>query len=150
MLPRRPFAACAGSHRRRVARARCPGVQGPVDPVQRSHRVARRGCARVRQAGRAPHGRRFAGGRVHEGLTPAGPRWGTLGRVTATAGGAMSDTSEIHLVPEEFAARAGIGHRDYERLYAESVRDPDAFWARAAERLDWDRKPTRIREVSYD
>ncbi|HEY9541106.1 MAG TPA: acetate--CoA ligase [Luteimonas sp.] len=41
-------------------------------------------------------------------------------------------------------------HDDYERLYAESVRDPDAFWAKAAERLDWDRKPTKIRDVSYD
>src|SRR3546814_2506649 len=25
-----------------------------------------------------------------------------------------------------------------------------AFWAKAAERLDWDRKPTKIRDVSYD
>src|SRR3546814_2519432 len=38
----------------------------------------------------------------------------------------------------------------FRSLYAESVRDPDAFWAKAAERLDWDRKPTRIRDVSYD
>ncbi len=62
----------------------------------------------------------------------------------------MSDIPSIYPVPDDFAARAAIGHDDYERLYAESVRDPDAFWAKVAERLDWDRKPTRIRDVSYD
>ncbi|HZW17720.1 MAG TPA: acetate--CoA ligase [Luteimonas sp.] len=56
----------------------------------------------------------------------------------------------IYPVPDDFAARAAIRHDDYERLYAESVRDPDAFWGKVAERLDWDRKPTRIRDVSYD
>src|SRR3546814_19992241 len=87
--------------------------------------------------------------RLDERLTPAGPRWGKLDRVIVTSGGAMSDIPEIHPVPEGFAASAGIRHEDYERLYAESVRDPDAFWAQAAERLDWDRKPTKIRDVSY-
>src|SRR3546814_14622242 len=61
----------------------------------------------------------------------------------------MSDIPEIHPVPEGFAASAGIRHDDYERLYAESVSDPDAVWAKAAERLDWDRKPTKTRDVSY-
>jgi acetyl-CoA synthetase len=63
---------------------------------------------------------------------------------------AMSDIPAIYPVPDDFAARAAIGHDDYERLYAQSVRDPDAFWAKVAERLDWDRKPTTIRDVSYD
>ncbi|GAB3312141.1 acetate--CoA ligase [Luteimonas notoginsengisoli] len=63
---------------------------------------------------------------------------------------AMSDIPAIYPVPEDFAAKAAIGHGDYERLYAHSVRDPDAFWAQVAERLDWDRKPTRIRDVSFD
>ncbi|MFC3716050.1 acetate--CoA ligase [Luteimonas soli] len=62
----------------------------------------------------------------------------------------MPDIPEIYPVPDDFAASAAIRHDDYERLYAESVRDPDAFWGKVAERLDWDRKPTRIRDVSYD
>src|SRR3546814_20645809 len=73
--------------------------------------------------------------RLDERLTPAGPRWGKLDRVIVTSGGAMSDIPEIHPVPEGFAASAGIRHDDYEGLYAESVRDPDALWAKAAERL---------------
>lgn len=39
---------------------------------------------------------------------------------------------------------------DYEREYAESVRDPDGYWKRVAQRIDWIRPPTRIRDVSFD
>jgi acetyl-CoA synthetase len=39
---------------------------------------------------------------------------------------------------------------DYEREYAESVRDPDGYWKRVAQRIDWIRPPSRIRDVSFD
>lgn len=61
----------------------------------------------------------------------------------------MSTTPSVYPVPEALAAEAAIGREDYERLYAESVRDPDAFWARAAERLQWMTPPTRIRDVNF-
>jgi acetyl-CoA synthetase len=57
--------------------------------------------------------------------------------------------SDLYPVKPEFAARARIGRDDYQRLYAESVRDPEGFWRKAAERLDWFRKPTVIKDVSY-
>ena len=62
----------------------------------------------------------------------------------------MSDIPALYPVPDDFAAAAAIKRADYERLYAESVQDPDAFWGKVAERLDWDRKPTQVRDVSYD
>ncbi|WP_058835868.1 acetate--CoA ligase [Luteimonas abyssi] len=62
----------------------------------------------------------------------------------------MSASPAIYPVPDAVAAAAAIGLQDYERLYAESVEDPDAFWGRAAQRLDWFTPPTRIRDVSYD
>ena len=55
----------------------------------------------------------------------------------------------IYPASAEFAAQAAIGPDDYARLYAESVRDPDAFWGRVAERVEWMKKPTSIRNVSY-
>ncbi|PJJ96676.1 acetate--CoA ligase [Lysobacteraceae bacterium NML91-0213] len=61
----------------------------------------------------------------------------------------MSTTPSVYPVPEALAADAAIGRGDYERLYAESVRDPDAFWSRAAQRLQWMKAPTSIRDVSY-
>ncbi|GHA88131.1 acetate--CoA ligase [Cognatilysobacter bugurensis] len=45
---------------------------------------------------------------------------------------------------------ARITRDDYERLYADSVRDPDAFWGRIAQRIDWMRAPTQVRDVSFD
>jgi acetyl-CoA synthetase len=59
-------------------------------------------------------------------------------------------STDVYPVPEAFAAKAGIRRDDYERLYAESLRDPDAFWAQVATRLDWMRVPTQIKDVSYD
>ena len=55
----------------------------------------------------------------------------------------------IH-APANFAANANMRHRDYVREYAESVEDPDAFWGRIGERIEWMKAPTRIRNVSFD
>ena len=58
--------------------------------------------------------------------------------------------SDLYPVTPEFAARARIDQATYEREYRASVEDPEAFWGRAAARLDWYRKPTVIKDVSYD
>ena len=58
--------------------------------------------------------------------------------------------SNVYPVPSDFAADASIKAADYERLYEQSVRDPAAFWAKIGERLDWMKKPTTIKDVSYD
>ncbi|BBD78693.1 acetate--CoA ligase [Aerosticca soli] len=58
--------------------------------------------------------------------------------------------SHVYPVKPEFAAKARIRKDDYRRLYEESIRDPEGFWARIATRLDWTRQPTRIKDVSYD
>ncbi|AOH35944.1 acetate--CoA ligase [Luteimonas sp. JM171] len=62
----------------------------------------------------------------------------------------MNTPREIYPVPADFAAKARIGKEEYERLYQESVNDPDAFWGRVAERLEWMKKPTRIKDTSFD
>ena len=38
----------------------------------------------------------------------------------------------------------------YEKLYAESVNDPEAFWGREGKRLDWIKPYTKVKDVSYD
>jgi acetyl-CoA synthetase len=58
--------------------------------------------------------------------------------------------SKLHTVPAEFAAKARIRADDYTRLYAESVSDPDGFWRRVAQRLDWIRPFSKVRDVSFD
>ncbi|MBJ6981788.1 acetate--CoA ligase [Luteimonas sp. MC1572] len=62
----------------------------------------------------------------------------------------MTDPQTVYPVPDAFAAGANVTRADYARDYAESIRDPDAFWARIATRLDWMKAPTEIRDVSFD
>ncbi|VAW03756.1 Acetyl-CoA synthetase, partial [hydrothermal vent metagenome] len=39
---------------------------------------------------------------------------------------------------------------DYDRLYAESIADPDAFWAEQAKRLNWVKDPSKSSNWSFD
>jgi acetyl-CoA synthetase len=58
--------------------------------------------------------------------------------------------TKLYEVPAEFAAKARYRREDYQRLYDESVRDPQGFWSRMAQRIDWIRPFTRVKDVSYD
>ena len=57
--------------------------------------------------------------------------------------------SDLYPVNAEFAAQSRIDRDEYQRAYRESIEQPEKFWGKAAERLDWIRKPTRIKDVSY-
>ena len=53
-------------------------------------------------------------------------------------------------VPEEWKTRAFMTKAQYEAAYAESVRDPDSFWGKEAQRLDWLTPFTKVKNVSWD
>ncbi|HEY5806937.1 MAG TPA: acetate--CoA ligase [Povalibacter sp.] len=59
-------------------------------------------------------------------------------------------TQKIHKVPEEFAALAHLRNADYQRLYQESVRDPNGFWARMGRRIDWIQPYSKVRDTSFE
>src|SRR6059036_767464 len=49
--------------------------------------------------------------------------------------------------PKEFSAKAHIkSMAQYERMYRESVRDPEKFWGKVAQDLHWFKKWTRVRQ----
>jgi acetyl-CoA synthetase len=56
----------------------------------------------------------------------------------------------IHPVPEELAATARIDAARYQREYAESIRDPEGFWGRVAQRLHWSKPFTQVKDASFD
>ncbi len=56
---------------------------------------------------------------------------------------------EIYPVKPEWAERAWIRREQYEEMYRRSIENPEGFWAEMAQTLDWYRKPTRIKDVSY-
>jgi len=59
-------------------------------------------------------------------------------------------TSKLYKVPEDFAAKSRMRKADYEKLYRESVDDPESFWGRMAKRIDWVKPYTRVKDVSFD
>jgi acetyl-CoA synthetase len=56
----------------------------------------------------------------------------------------------VHPVPRAWAERALIDAATYEEKYRRSVTDPDAFWREEAQRIDWIRPFTTVRECSFD
>ncbi|MFV1920138.1 acetate--CoA ligase [Sphingomonas sp. MJ1 (PH-R8)] len=59
-------------------------------------------------------------------------------------------TQSCYPVPAEWAEKALIDQDRYAAMYEEAATDPDMFWAREAERLDWVRFPKRIKDTSFE
>jgi len=53
-------------------------------------------------------------------------------------------------VPKDFEAAAKLRRDDYERGYANSVRDPEAYWRRHGQRVDWMKPFSQAKDTSYD
>jgi acetyl-CoA synthetase len=57
--------------------------------------------------------------------------------------------SEIYPVSAEVKARALIDEAGYKEMYARSVEDNEGFWAEQAQRIDWIKPFTKIKDVSF-
>ncbi|MCB1488459.1 MAG: AMP-binding protein, partial [Bauldia sp.] len=58
-------------------------------------------------------------------------------------------TETVHPVTPEWAERAFINRAKYDEMYRRSVTDPDGFWAEQAERLDWIKPFTKVKNTSF-
>ena len=61
----------------------------------------------------------------------------------------MSDTA-VYPVPENWAANALIDAPRYAAMMQEAIDHPDRFWRREAQRIDWIKPFTRVKEASFD
>jgi acetyl-CoA synthetase len=52
-------------------------------------------------------------------------------------------------VPESFSGSAWVDAAGYDRMYAESVRDPEKFWGDEGKRLHWVKPYTRVKNTSF-
>src|SRR5687768_3662295 len=50
----------------------------------------------------------------------------------------------------EAILHAHIDEKKYKAMYARSVSDPDGFWGEMAQRLDWFKKPSIIKNTSFE
>jgi len=59
--------------------------------------------------------------------------------------------SEQHIypVPEEWKSRTLCDAESYQRMYAQSIDDPETFWAEHGKRVDWIKPYTKVKDVSY-
>jgi acetyl-CoA synthetase len=66
------------------------------------------------------------------------------------AGGdlAMPDVS-LFDVPAGFAKSAWIDQAGYQRMYAQSLADPNGFWREQAKRIDWVKPFTTVKDTSF-
>ncbi|MEG0482283.1 MAG: acetate--CoA ligase [Acinetobacter sp.] len=58
--------------------------------------------------------------------------------------------NEIYPVPEQFVKTARTNEQQYFERYQQSVDDPDKFWAEAANKLEWMKPFTQVKNTSYD
>ena len=59
-------------------------------------------------------------------------------------------SAALYPVPAEWAARAHVNADSYQAHYAEALADPDAFWQREAQIIDWMTPFTRVDESSFN
>jgi acetyl-CoA synthetase len=57
--------------------------------------------------------------------------------------------TQIYPVPEEVKSRALIDDAGYQQMYERSVNDNEAFWAEQAQRIDWMKPFSKVKDVSY-
>ncbi|MEX3314899.1 acetate--CoA ligase [Sulfitobacter sp. PS-8MA] len=63
----------------------------------------------------------------------------------------MSDTTAKTYPPSaDMAARAHVNAARYAQMYEASVTDTDGFWREQAQRIDWIKPFTQVRDVSFD
>ena len=61
----------------------------------------------------------------------------------------ISTEPGIHRVNSAFAAKSLVTQSQYQQLYAESINDPEAFWAKIGKRITWKQPYTKIKDVSF-
>ena len=60
----------------------------------------------------------------------------------------MTD-DKLFPVPQAVAESAFIDEAGYQRMYQESVADPEGFWGEHGKRIDWIKPYTKVKDVSY-
>ena len=58
-------------------------------------------------------------------------------------------SEKIYDVPAAWKQRAYLDDAKYQEMYARSIKDPDAFWAEQAKRVDWMKPFTKVKNTSF-
>jgi acetyl-CoA synthetase len=56
---------------------------------------------------------------------------------------------EVFKPSQDIISNAHINEAKYYELYKQSIEDPETFWKEMSERIDWFKKPTKIKNTSF-
>jgi len=59
-------------------------------------------------------------------------------------------SNDLRAVPDAFAANALIDDKQYQKLYKQSVEDPESFWAEQGKRIDWIKPYSTVKNTTYE
>jgi len=62
----------------------------------------------------------------------------------------MSHNISAHAPKPEFVATSHCDAAKYKAMYAESIADPNTFWAREAKRIDWIKPFTKVKNTTFE
>jgi acetyl-CoA synthetase len=66
-----------------------------------------------------------------------------------TVPGKATSQADVFAVPEAVAKASHCDDAKYQAMYRRSIDDPEGFWREQAQRLDWIKFPTRIKDVDF-
>ena len=55
----------------------------------------------------------------------------------------------LYPVPEIWKKSSWCNFEQYQKLYDQSLKDPDSFWANQSNRVDWIRPWSELKSVSF-
>ncbi|MCB1782933.1 MAG: acetate--CoA ligase [Alphaproteobacteria bacterium] len=61
----------------------------------------------------------------------------------------MQDLQDLYPPTPDMTRRAHLKREEFDALYKQSVEDPNGFWKDMAQRIDWFKKPTKIKNTSF-
>ncbi len=59
-------------------------------------------------------------------------------------------TDELHEPSKKIIADSLINNQDYKEMYRRSIEEPEIFWREQAEKLEWIKPFTKVKNVSFD
>ena len=57
---------------------------------------------------------------------------------------------DVYPVPDEFKKTARTTEAEYFQRYQQSIDDPETYWAEQAQRLDWIKPFTQVKNTNFD
>ncbi|MBV0912314.1 acetate--CoA ligase [Anianabacter salinae] len=60
------------------------------------------------------------------------------------------ESQKLYEPSADFAAKAHIDAATYDQMYARSIDDPEGFWSEHAQRIDWIKPFTKVKDVNFD